>query len=194
MGEAQTTSHQEIAQAVQDAANGTLSGPNQLIQAFYPELKRLAATKMRGGTPNLSWQPTLLVNELYLELVKMKALRPVNPRDPSEKSAFFALAGQVMRWLLVRHARLLSSKTEKQELPVSLAFDSPGVDSVAHVDDLLAKLSAIDPQLRSVVELLVFEGLSIEESAVRLGCSARTVNRHWRFAKVWLRQHLFPNS
>ena len=192
MREVETSSHRQIARVVQDAANGTLSGPDELIEAFYPELKRLASTRMRAAAPGLSWQPTLLVNELYLELVKMKALRPVHPLDAVEKSAFFALAGQVMRWLLVRHVRLLSWKASKQEVSASLAERSPGVESVAQLDDLLAKLSAIDPQLRTVVELRVFEGLSIGESAERLGVSSRTVNRHWKFARIWLQHHLFP--
>ncbi len=65
---------------------------------------------------------------------------------------------------------------------------------MAHLDDLLNRLSAIDPQLRTVVELRVFEGLSIEESAARLGCSPRTVTRNWRFAKVWLQGNLYPGK
>ncbi len=185
-------SHQQISHAFENASNGTLSGPDELIQAFYPELKRLAASKMRREHAEHSWQPTVLINELYLELLKVKSLRPVRPNDQNEKSAFFALAGQVMKWLLIRHARPLAWKAEKTEISVLLPETSPGVDAVAHLDDLLNRLSAIDPQLRTVVELRVFEGLSIEESAARLGCSPRTVTRNWRFAKVWLQGNLYP--
>lgn len=184
--------HHLISRAISDASNGTLSGPDQLIEAFYPELKRLAAAKMRRESPEHSWQPTLLVNELYLELLKVKALRPVHPQDQGEKSAFFALAAQVMHWLLVRHTRPLAWKAQKQELSPSMALDAPGVEAVVQIDDLLNKLADIDSQLRRVVEFRVFEGLSIEETANRMDCSPRTVVRQWRFAKLWLQNHLYP--
>ena len=84
-------SQQRIIQALSEAANRTLSGPEQLIEAFYPELKRLAASKMRWQTPDHTLQPTALVNELYLELLKVNALRSVKSQNPRDKSAFFAL-------------------------------------------------------------------------------------------------------
>ncbi len=181
-----------ISRAVSDATSGTLEGPEQLIDAFYPELKRLAAAKMRRQPAGHTWRPTELVNELYLELVKVSALRPVRSKDEREKSAFFALASQAMHWLLVRHTRRLSWKADSEELSVSLADSSPGAHLLSELDDVLDGLAAIDPQLRSVVELRVFEGLSIEECAERLGCSVSTVTRNWRFAKRWLRNQLAP--
>lgn len=184
------SAHQNLSRVIADASHGTLSGPDQLVNAFYPELKRLAAAKMRRESSDHTWQPTVLVNELYLELVKVKALRPVHPHDDAEKSAFFALASQVMHWLLIRHTRPLSWRAEMRELPSTLPQGVPGVDAVAQLDDLLDKLGAIDPQLRRVVELRVFEGLSSDETAARLSCSTRTVTRHWRFAKIWLQDHL----
>ena len=181
-----------ITHAVSAAASGTLEGPEQLIDAFYPELKRLAAAKMRRQPVDHTWRPTELVNELYLELVKVNALRPVRSKDEREKSAFFALASQAMHWLLVRHTRRLSWKAELEELSVSLVDSSPGAHLLSELDDVLDGLAAIDPQLRSVVELRVFEGLSIEECAERLGCSVSTVTRNWRFAKRWLQNRLAP--
>jgi RNA polymerase sigma factor (TIGR02999 family) len=183
-------SQQLISRAVSDATNGTIEGPERLIDAFYPELKRLAAAKMRRQPAGHSWRPTELVSELYLELVKVNALRPVRSKDQREKSAFFALASQAMHWLLVRHTRRLSWKAEIQELPAALADLSPGVHLLAELDDMLDELAAVDPQLRSVVELRVFEGASIEECANRLGCSVATVTRNWRFAKRWLQNRL----
>jgi RNA polymerase sigma factor (TIGR02999 family) len=181
-----------ITHAVSAATSGTLEGPEQLIDAFYPELKRLAAAKMRRQPADHTWRPTELVNELYLELVKVNALRPVRSKDEREKSAFFALASQAMHWLLVRHTRRLSWKADLEELSVSLADSSPGAHLLSELDDVLDGLADIDPQLRSVVELRVFEGLSIEECAERLGCSVSTVTRNWRFAKRWLQNHLAP--
>lgn len=95
-----------------------------------------------------------------------------------------------MRWLLVRRTRRLSWKADVQELSMSLADESPSADLLVELDDTLDGLAAIDPQLRAVVELRVFEGLSIEECCERLGCSVSTVTRNWRFAKLWLQNRL----
>lgn len=184
----------EISQILTDASRGTLAGPEQLVQAFYPELKRLAAAKMRREPTDHSWQPTELVNELYMELVKVRELRPVHRFDPRERAAFFALASQVMHWLLVRHARPRSWRADHQEVPLSLAAAETGAELLAHIERLLSKLESLDPVLRRVVELRVFEGLTEQDIAARLGCSARTVARNWRFAKSWLQTHLFPGE
>lgn len=192
MGDDPTDSQQRITRALSDAAGQTLSGPEQLIEAFYPELKRLAANKMRRQMPGHTLQPTALVNELFLELLKVNALRSVKSQDPRAKAAFFALAGQVMHWLLVRHTRRLSSRVEMRELPECLADPSAGIQRLMELDRLLGQLAAVDPQLRTVVELRVFEGLSIEESSERLGCSVSTITRKWRYAKLWLRNCLAP--
>jgi len=187
-----TDPHQRITRALSDAADRTLSGPEQLIEAFYPELKRLAASVMRRETSDHTLQPTALVNELYLELLKVNALRSVKSQDPRQKSAFFAMAGQAMHWLLIRHTRRLSRRVEMQELNESLADPSAGIQRLSEIDRLLNQLAAVDPQLRAVVELRVFEGLSIEESSERLGCSVSTITRNWRYAKLWLRDRLAP--
>jgi len=186
--------HQRITRALSDAADRTLSGPEQLIEAFYPELKRLAASVMRRETSDHTLQPTALVNELYLELLKIDALRSVKSRDPRQKSAFFAMAGQAMRWLLIRHTRRLSRRVEMHELDESLAYPSAGLQRLSELDRLLEQLAAVDPQLRAVVELRVFECLSIEEASERLGCSVSTVTRNWRYAKLWLRDRLDPET
>jgi DNA-directed RNA polymerase specialized sigma24 family protein len=83
-----------------------------------------------------------------------------------------------------------SWKVEMHELPASLAETSAGAQRLAEVDDLFARLAAIDPQLRAVVELRVFECLSIEECSERLGCSVSTVTRNWRYAKLSLQSQL----
>ncbi len=86
----------------------------QLMELFYPELKRLAARHLNRERHGHSLQPTLLVNELYLQLIKIKALQPRPDRDSkNEKAAFFALAGQIMKRLLIHHSRRISSKAQK---------------------------------------------------------------------------------
>ena len=154
----------------------------------------MAAIKMRKEVPDHSWQPTVLVNELYLELLKIKQLRPVDPANRGQKAAFFALAAQVMHCLLVRHTRPLKWKAEHVELPETMASGAAGVDRLIYLEDLLSTLSGFDPQLRIIVELKVFEQLSELEIAGRLNCSVRTVSRHWSFAKSWLQSKLYPEG
>ena len=158
----------------------------QLIELLYPELKRLAAGHLLRERKEHSWQPTLLVNELYLQLVKIKALQPYDGDRNNERVAFFALAGQIMKRLLIHHARPLSSKGQKIPLWEGLCLD--GDATVVEIEDLLSRLAAIKPEIRTVVEMKVFEGLTAEEIAHKLGCSAVTVNRYWHFARHWLRQ------
>jgi RNA polymerase sigma factor (TIGR02999 family) len=155
-----------------------------LTEMFYPELKRLAARHLSREHAAHSWQPTLLVNELYLELSKIKALKNSEKTYDDDKAAFFALAGHLMRRLLIHHARPL----EKRALKVLLWEEMRGNPeaNLAEVESLLSGLETMDPVLRTVVELKIFEGMTAEEIAIRLGCSIVTVNRNWQFARRWL--------
>jgi DNA-directed RNA polymerase specialized sigma24 family protein len=126
------------------------------------------------------------VNELYLELIKIKALHPALEDAHREKAAFFALAGHIMKRLLIQHARPLSSKAHKVPLWDGAAFEAD--TSIVEVENLLSRLAAIKPAIRTIVEMKVFEGLTAEEIAPRMGCSVVTVNRYWQFARHWLRK------
>lgn len=167
---------------------GNREAGSQLLEVFYPELKRMAARQMQGERAGHSWQPTLLVNELYLQLVRVKALEPVNSTTQNDRGAFFALAGQIMRRLLIHHARPLSAQAEK----VSLFEELPGAPDtqLLETEELLARLDTVKPVLRQVVELKVFEGLTAEEIAARLGCSTVSVHRYWQFSRHWLAHEL----
>jgi RNA polymerase sigma factor (TIGR02999 family) len=156
----------------------------RLMELFYPELKRLAAQQLQGERAGHSWQPTLLVNELYLQLIKIKAL-PAEPGRQADKAAFFALSGRIMKRLLIHHARPLSSKAQK--VPLWEEVSSESDESLVEVESLLSRLEAIKPIVRTVVEMKVFEGMTAEEIAAKLGCSTVTVNRHWQFARHWMR-------
>jgi RNA polymerase sigma factor (TIGR02999 family) len=170
--------------------NGDHEAAGRLVELFYPELRRIAAARMRTERPDHTLQPTAVVHQLYFELVKIKALHPASSDGTDEKTAFLALAAFLMKRMLIHHARPLSKRAEKAELPDLSGPHSPAEDSLLEIDDLLNRLAAINPALRRVVELRVFEGLTREEIAREMGCGTATVARHWSFARNWLEEAL----
>jgi len=108
----------------------------------------------------------------------------------SEKEAFLKLAAHLMKRLLIHHARPLYRRVERVPLDSTAASGKEGGQELAEIDEALSRLAAVNPRLRSVVELKVFEGLTGEEIAQRLGCGPATVARDWNFARHWLREEL----
>jgi RNA polymerase sigma factor (TIGR02999 family) len=168
--------------------SGDHEAAGRLVELFYPELRRIAAARMRAERPGHTLQPTAVVHQLYLELVKVKALRPATSGGEDEKAAFLGLAAFLMKRLLIHHARPLSRRTEKAELGDLSQPDSITGHSLIEIDDVLNRLASINPALRRVVELRVFEGLTREEIARAMGCGPATVARHWSFARNWLEE------
>lgn len=166
---------------------GDRQAANELIEIFYPQLRRLASRQMSGERASHSWQPTLLVNELYLELIKIKALPPPEEGGTDDKAAFFGLAAQLMRRLLIHHARPLRAKAVNVSLEQA---ERASGGSVHEIESILERIEQIRPRLRSVVELKVFEGMTIDEIAARLDCSTATVIREWSFARHFLQMEL----
>jgi len=171
-----------------DLRGGNPEAAGKLVGFFYPELRRLASSRMLGERSNHTWQPTVLVNELYLELRRIKSLPVDSTAGADERNAFFGLAAFLMRRLLVHHARPLPARVTKVEIDEAAGLFASGEQSLREVEDVLSRLGSIDPKLRAVVEMKAFEGLSREEIAQRLGRSVRTVARHWEFAQHWLQQ------
>ena len=176
-----------------DLRHGNQKAAEELIHAFYPQLHRMAAGQLRRERPAHTWQPTALLNELYLELIKIKpparesAQGPALPIDGEQ--VFLAFAGHVMKRLLILHSRPLYERAEHVPANES-GLAAACVQDMAATHDVQAAmegLSAIDPDLRRLVELRVFEGVTMEDAARRLGCSERTAARRWDFAKHWLR-------
>jgi RNA polymerase sigma factor (TIGR02999 family) len=189
MSDPQTSNR--IARLMADFRNGDQAAASQLIELLYPELRRLAAAKMQGERAQHTWQPTVLVNELYLALVKTKALGGSGSTDDDdEKSAFLRLSAHIMKHLLVDHARPLYRRSAQVELEETPGRDNLETESLQFVEQTLSRLAAIDPKLRTVVELRVFEGLTGEEIAQRLGCSPRSAANYWAFARNWLAKEL----
>jgi len=170
--------------------NGDTSAANELFPLVYEELHRVAGRAMRGEDAGHTLQPTALVNEVYLRLVDQKRA------DWQNRKQFFGVAAQIMRRVLVDHAR--AHRSEKRGggvSPVTLD-DSHDLSPASDTMDILAlhealdKLAELDPEQVRVVELRYFTGLSIEETAQALGVSPATVKREWAVARAWLRREL----
>jgi RNA polymerase sigma factor (TIGR02999 family) len=165
-------------------ANRDPAARERLVPIVYEELRRLAHHYMRGERPGHTLQTTALVNEVYIRLAGVDALRW---RD---RAHFFAMAATLMRRVLVDYARQRGREKRGAGLPVAVLGDNAiapqaPVDIVA-LDDALERLAAVDPQQGRVVELRFFAGLSVEETAQVLGISPATVKRDWATAKLWL--------
>ena len=177
----------QIASLMDGLRQGSKVAAGQLVAPLYPELRRIARSCMRGERNPHTWQPTVLVNELYLELTKIKALKP-DAADHTDREVFLGLAAHIMKRLLIHHARPQNRNVERVDLSEGLNFDGVSAADLASVESLLDRLSGIDLELRQIVELRVFEGLSIREIADELKCAPRTVDRRWLFARNWLQQ------
>jgi RNA polymerase sigma factor (TIGR02999 family) len=178
-----------IEQLMASLREGDREASGELVRLLWPELRRLAASKMRSERADHTWQPTALVNEFYLELLKAKSLG-AGGSYPNDKNAFMALAGHLMMRLLIHHARPLNRRVQRVAIDEEAPNFSTGQTGLDDVEQLLAGLARIDRQLRTVVEMKVFEGLQVEEIASRLGLSLRTAERRWTLAKHWLAKEL----
>jgi RNA polymerase sigma factor (TIGR02999 family) len=181
--------------AVQDTSlllrawsGGDQTALDKLTPIVYRELHRLAGRCMSRERPGNSLQTTALVNEAYLRLVDYKRMRWQN------RAHFFAVSAQLMRRILVEHARRHNLKRGGGAPHVSLeeaAIVGGGQDAdLVALDDALNALAKIDPRKVQVVEMRFFGGLSVEETAAVLKVSAVTVKRDWRAARAWLYREL----
>jgi RNA polymerase sigma factor (TIGR02999 family) len=179
-----------VTQLMRRFRNGDRHAAGDLVEMFYPQLRRIASLRMGKETPGHTWQTTALVNELYLELVRIRALRSGDPDDEAEREAFLKLSSHLMRRLLIHHVRPLAKRMGRAEMPDHLLDAAPGQQSLQELDDVLDRLAQVNPKLRTVVELRVFEGLTGQEIASRMACSAMTVARYWNFARTWLAEEV----
>jgi RNA polymerase sigma factor (TIGR02999 family) len=187
---------QSIDHLVGEFRKGDPVAAGKLVELLYPQLRRIALMRMVREKSGHTWQPTALVNELYLELTKVGKLeRPSSHTAGAERSAFLGFVSHLMRRLLIRHSRRLSRHAEKvpvEEVHLKVEAD-PLLQNQIEVDAVMAKLEALNPRLRAVVEMRVYEGLSGDAIAERLGCTRRTVIRDWNFAKQFLAEQLASN-
>jgi RNA polymerase sigma factor (TIGR02999 family) len=179
-----------VTQLMRRFREGDRQAAGDLVEMFYPQLRRIASLRMGKETPGHTWQTTALVNELYLELVRIRALRAGDPDSEAEREAFLKLSSHLMRRLLIHHVRPLAKRTGRGEMPDDVLDAAPGQQSLQEIDNALERLAHVNPKLRTVVELRVFEGLTGDETAARMACSAMSVARYWNFARTWLAEEL----
>lgn len=169
-------------------SGGDQTALERLTPIVYRELHRLAGRYMRRERPGHSLQTTALVNEAYMRLVGYTRMRW------QDRAHFFAVAAQVMRRILVEHARRHNLK-RGGDVPhvaldqAALVGADADVDLVA-LDDAMTALARVDPRKMQIVEMRFFGGLSVDETAEVLGISPVTVKRDWRMAKAWLYREL----
>jgi RNA polymerase sigma-70 factor, ECF subfamily len=172
---------------------GDPNAASKLIPLVYDELRRLAAHYMRQERPDHTLQATALVHEAYLKLIRQRSV------DWQGRAHFFGISAQLMRRILVDHARgHLREKRggAQQALPLdeALSFSPEQSRDLVHLDEALERLKELDARQSQIVELRFFGGLSNEETAAFLGISSKTVKRDWSLAKAWLHGELKRSS
>ena len=180
-----TLSPPELTQLLADWGNGDRSALDKLFPLVHSELRRIAQRQMSQERPGHTLQATALVNEAYLKLAGQQGF------DWQNRAHFFAVCAQMMRHILIDHARA-HARDKRGGGAVKVSLNDALVvaeDQAAHfiaLDEALRALERLDPQKSKIVELRYFGGLSIEEAAEVLNVSPRTVRREWQRAKAWL--------
>ena len=181
-------SEPEITQLLRAWAQGNGEALQEMVPLVHRELKRIAAGYMRHERPGHTLQVSALVNEAFLRLTK------VSQTDWKDRAHFFALSSQLMRRILVDHARSRGYGKRgggafHTPLDAGLIAPHKGSELIA-LDDALKVLEQDEPRMTRMVELRFFGGLTVQETAEVLGVSEETVHRDWRFAKSWLAREL----
>lgn len=160
----------------------------RLVPLVYDQLRRLAHYQLRKEHPGHTLQSTALVHEAYLRLAKQE------PKLFQNRAHFYAVCAQLMRQILVQHARRKKAAKRyggaRLTLDDAFAFNKGQSMDLIALDDALDGLTKLDAQQSRIVELRFFGGLSIEETADILSVSPATVKRHWTTARVWLHKQI----
>jgi len=165
--------------------DGDVEARDRLVELFYPELRRIARQYLGRRTPGETLESAALANEVYLKLVRAGGIRC------ESRVHFLALCSQIMRRILVDHARRRGSAKRGGDAllvpldEVLLMAQARGIEVLA-LDEALDALARIDERKSRVVELRYFGGLTIEEAAEVLEVSVDTAKRDWRMARAWL--------
>ncbi|MCM3874008.1 MAG: sigma-70 family RNA polymerase sigma factor [Pyrinomonadaceae bacterium] len=183
------SSQEDVTELLAAWSNGDAAAGNRLMPLVYDELRRLAGRYLRSERPDHTLQTTALVHEAYLRLIDQRDVQWQN------RAHFFAISAQLMRRILVDHARSHHAHKrggDSRPLPIEEAADLFQVrePEMLALDDALIGLEAIAPRQCRIVELRFFGGLTEKETAHVLGISGITVKRDLRTAKAWLRREI----
>lgn len=178
-----------ITRLLSAVADGDKTALDELVPVVYAELRRMAQRYFARENPGHTLQATALVNEVYLKLAADRTT------DWRSRAHFFGVAAQMMRHILVDHARgrqvaKRGGGKEKLELDEALVVSNEPAAIVTALDDALKTLAETDERKARIVELRFFGGLTAEETAEVIGVATVTVNREWRLAKAWLQREL----
>jgi RNA polymerase sigma factor (TIGR02999 family) len=182
-------SSHDVTTLLDEWGRGNETALQQLLPLVYAELRGIAFRQLRGERADHTLQPTALVHEVYLRLVDQRRV------DFQNRAHFFGVAAQVMRRILVDHARRQGAGKRGNGVPrvaIEEARHAAAPDEVCvlALDLALGRLEEIDADLAKIVELRAFAGLTIDEAAQVLDVSPSTAQRDWRAARAWLKREL----
>ena len=179
----------DVTALLADWSRGDRDALDRLLPLVYAELRRVAAKQLRRERVGHTLQPTALVHEAYLRMVDQRQV------DWQNRAHFFGVAAQVMRRILVDHARRRHAGKRGEGAPRLSLQNAPDIPAASEIhilvlDEALDRLQKVDPGLARIVELRAFGGLTVEEAAHVLDVSPSTAKREWRTAKAWLSREL----
>ena len=179
----------EVTQLLINWSKGDRAALDELIPLVHAELRRLARHYMAQENSGHTLQTSALINEAYIRLVDQQNMPWQN------RAHFFGVAAQVMRHILIDHARRhcrakRGGGARRVPLEEAMIVNDKRAEELVVLDDALKALAVLDPRKSRIIELRFFGGLSIEETAEALRISSITVTREWRSAKAWLRREM----
>jgi len=185
----ETSPNNQVTRLLTDWSKGDQAALDQLIPLIYQELHKIANGYLSRERPGHTIQPTALIHEAYLRMAAQQM-----PEWKNRKH-FFGVAAQLMRQILVEHARAHAaakrgSGEQHLQLDEALAYSTERASELVALDDALTALAAFDPRKTRMVELRFFGGLTLEETADVLGVSVPTVTREMRVAQAWLHREM----
>jgi RNA polymerase sigma factor (TIGR02999 family) len=178
----------EITVLLRDWNAGNPAAVEHLFELVYPQLRKIAGALFRGERPENLLQPTSVVNELFLKLIRQRSLRF------EDREHFYSLSARLMRRVLIDQARSEGRQKRDGGVPVPLHPDLAWIDArpveMMDLDRVLEELEQLDPRKCRMVELRFFLGFTAEETAELLNTSKATVDRELRFVRGWLYDRL----
>jgi RNA polymerase sigma factor (TIGR02999 family) len=180
----------DVTRLLGELRSGNQAVADQLVGLIYDELRRIAGAQMRRERSGHTLQATAVVHEAYMRLAGEQDIEWQN------RAHFFAIAARTMRRVLLDYARQRHAGrrggegARKVDIDAELLIGDDRLEDVVALDEVLERLSQMDPEQGRIVELRFFGGLNVEETAEVMGISPRTVKREWRLAKAWLDREL----